>query len=355
VSNAAPALRRTLLAWYDEHKRPLPWRRSRDPYRIWVAEVMLQQTRVEVVIPAYRRFLRAFSTLEKLASSTQEQVLAQWSGLGYYNRARSLHKAVRLLVEHRGRSFPRSLEEARRLPGVGSYTAAAVLSVSYNLPLAAVDGNVIRVLSRLRCLDPPSATGEPYHAIAQALIDRRRPGDWNQALMELGQTTCLPRSPLCTTCPIARFCAAFTRGQVDLFPRRRQRPRSEKIRVRMQILRDRRGRVLLERGGFPYLRHLWLPPAEVLSSSATVPDQNGAPAGSFRHTILHRQFDVEVCTEVLRTGDLRRAIRKASADSVERRMFDSVQLARIGRSALLTKALGVATASSCASRSSGPI
>jgi A/G-specific adenine glycosylase len=173
------ALRRALLSWFDARRRNLPWRRTREPYRIWVAEVMLQQTRIAAVIPAYRRFLRRFPTLRRLAAADEEGVLAEWSGLGYYSRARSLRRAARILVERGDRSFPHSLKESLRLPCVGCYTATAVLSIAYGEPLAAVDGNIVRVLSRLRRLPAPSGNGEPYRSLAQRLLDPCRPGDWN--------------------------------------------------------------------------------------------------------------------------------------------------------------------------------
>jgi A/G-specific adenine glycosylase len=164
-------IRRALLRWYDANRRALPWRRDRNSYRVWVAEVMLQQTRIEVVIPAYRRFLLAFPTLAKLAAASEDEVLSLWSGLGYYSRARALHRAARLLVDSGACRFPRDYEAARKLPGVGPYTAAAVLSIAHGLPHAAVDGNVVRVLSRLACLLRPDSKGEPHAALA----DRRAP------------------------------------------------------------------------------------------------------------------------------------------------------------------------------------
>jgi A/G-specific adenine glycosylase len=210
-----PILRQRLLAWYATHRRDLPWRRSADPYRIWLSEIMLQQTRVAAVLEHYRAFLERFPTVEQLAAAPLSSVLAAWSGLGYYRRARALHRAARQIVERHGSRFPRTLPELRALPGVGRYTSAALASIAFGVPAAAVDGNVERVFSRLWAR--PSHAGEPCPpqspnrldcwALAEALLDRRRPGDWNQALMELGATVCLPRQPQCGRCPLKRWCA----------------------------------------------------------------------------------------------------------------------------------------------------
>jgi A/G-specific adenine glycosylase len=217
------AFRRTLLRWYRDNRRALPWRRSRDPYRIWVSEVMLQQTRVETVIPYYRRFLARFPNLKKLSRARLNTVLKQWEGLGYYARARNLHAAARMVVrEHRGR-IPDDPAAFRRLPGVGDYIAGAVLSIAHDLPLSAVDGNVKRVLSRLFCCATPvnlPAAVKRYRRMADALLDARNPGDFNQAMMELGALTCTPRDPGCPRCPVRRFCKAFRSERVSRFPRR---------------------------------------------------------------------------------------------------------------------------------------
>jgi A/G-specific adenine glycosylase len=325
----AAAIRRRLLSWYDANRRPLPWRRSRDSYRVWIAEVMLQQTRIEVVKPAYRRFLRIFPTLGQLAAAETDDVLAEWSGLGYYTRARALHRAAVAIVESGGKRFPDDYDAARALPGVGAYTAAAVLSIAYGLPLAAVDGNVLRVLSRLDCLPRPDARGEPHRALADALLERRRPGDWNQALMELGQTICLPRAPRCDRCPLRRYCRAFIGRRVHMHPPPKPRPKRECVELTMTVLRDRAGRILLERGHFPYLPQMWLPPIEIGASV------NGCDTvAAFRHAILHRDFRVRVSARTLPAARLRRQARSGN-----RRLFDEQRLARIGRSSLLTKAL----------------
>ncbi|HYX69772.1 MAG TPA: A/G-specific adenine glycosylase, partial [Terriglobales bacterium] len=186
------AFRAALLAWYGRHRRALPWRATRDPYRVWVSEIMLQQTRVNAVLEHYRRFLRRFPDVRALARARQSSVLAAWSGLGYYRRARALHAAARRLVRDFDGGFPRTAEAMRTLPGIGRYTAAAVSSIAFGEPQAVVDGNVERVLERLVGRHLPAA--QAWELAAQ-LLDRAHPGDFNQAMMELGATVCLPREP----------------------------------------------------------------------------------------------------------------------------------------------------------------
>jgi len=208
----AAALRRRLLAWYRRHRRAMPWRGTRDPYRIWVSEVMLQQTQVATARPFYQRFIARFPTLAALGRAHESSVLAAWAGLGYYRRARHLHEAARVVArEHAGR-VPDDPEAFGGLPGVGRYTTGAVLSIAFDRPLPALDGNVARVLSRLFAL--PATVREPrgaraLWALAEALVPARGAGDWNQAVMELGATVCLPRAPRCEACPVRTMCLAL--------------------------------------------------------------------------------------------------------------------------------------------------
>ena len=203
-------LQQQLLAWYDAHARDLPWRETRDPYRVWLSEIMLQQTRVAAVIEHYHEFLRRFPSVEKLASAREASVLAAWSGLGYYRRARMLRAAAKVVVREHGGRFPQTAGELRVLPGIGRYTAAAIASIAFGEPVAVVDGNVERVLQRI---SGTRLAGEPLWAAAGDLLDHRRPGDFNQAMMELGATVCIPRAPGCLTCPVVKLCA--TRGEMD--------------------------------------------------------------------------------------------------------------------------------------------
>jgi A/G-specific adenine glycosylase len=215
INSRDQIFRAQLLAWYDAHARDLPWRqRPRaampgDPYRVWLSEIMLQQTRVAAVLAHYHEFLRRFPTAEKLARAREASVLAAWSGLGYYRRARMLHAAAKVVVRERAGKFPETAEGWRELPGVGRYTAAAIASIAFGEPVAVVDGNVERVLQRI---SGRGLTGEDFWLAAERLIDRERPGDFNQAMMELGATVCTPRAPACLTCPVVELCA--TRGEV---------------------------------------------------------------------------------------------------------------------------------------------
>ena len=197
------AFRRALLGWYDQHRRELPWRKTRDPYRIWLSEIMLQQTRVAAAVDHYRIFLKRFPDVQALAAATEDAVLAAWSGLGYYRRARMLYQSARELVRKHGGRFPQTADALRALPGIGRYTAAAIASIVFAEPVAVVDGNVERVLRRLTGID--LATPQTWQH-AQALLANSRPGDFNQAMMELGATVCLPRQPRCTACPVRKWC-----------------------------------------------------------------------------------------------------------------------------------------------------
>ncbi|MCU0560393.1 MAG: A/G-specific adenine glycosylase [Desulfobacterales bacterium] len=219
----APLFRRRLLEWYQRRQRPLPWRKTHDPYRIWVSEVMLQQTQVKTVQPYYVRFIKRFPTLRRLAGADLQDVLKQWEGLGYYARARNLHRACTIVLKQHGGRVPDTWGPFRVLPGVGDYIAAAVLSIAFNRPHAVVDGNVKRLLARLLTLTAPvnrAASHRLFQEQAARLLDRRRSGDFNQAMMELGALVCTPSSPQCPLCPLVRFCAAHRSGATARFPRR---------------------------------------------------------------------------------------------------------------------------------------
>jgi A/G-specific adenine glycosylase len=250
AARANAALQKRLLAWFASHRRALPWRASRDPYRIWVAEIMLQQTRIAAVIPYYDRFLEKFPTVESLASARVDEVLRLWSGLGYYSRARNLHRAAQEIMSQHAGKFPRTLEAALELPGIGHYTAAAVLSIAYDVPLAVLDGNVARVLARLGAIRGDLRESRRWRSLAetaQRLLPPRAPGDWNQGLMELGEIVCTPRNPACGECPVARFCRAHESGLTERIPAPRRKRAPVKIRIAAAILRDPAGRVLLVR------------------------------------------------------------------------------------------------------------
>lgn len=238
-----------LLAWFDRHRRDLPWRRTRDPYAVWISEVMLQQTRVETVLPYYKRFLERFPTVEALASAEVDEALALWSGLGYYRRARQLHAAARRIVES-GQGFPRTLEGLQLLPGIGSYTAAAVASIAFGVPAPVLDGNVERVMCRWLALgDDPKSGGARRQLLAAAagLLDPERPGDSNQALMEMGATICTPRRPKCLLCPIASGCRAAAEGDPERYPAPRVKREAERRRLLVAVVEDASGVLLFRR------------------------------------------------------------------------------------------------------------
>jgi A/G-specific adenine glycosylase len=232
-------LRQALLAWYNANRRDLPWRKSTDPYRVWVSEIMLQQTRVDAVIPYYNRWLATFPDLDSLAAAELQEVLKHWEGLGYYSRARNLHRAACLVREQHNGRLPETFESLRELPGVGEYTAGAIASISYNQKHPAVDGNVRRVLSRV--FDMPAPGMKAIRQVAERIVDPQRPGDFNQSLMELGATICLPRKPSCNACPIRTFCRALANGTVDERPGRKNKKPipTEHVNTLVRIESDR--------------------------------------------------------------------------------------------------------------------
>jgi len=285
-------IRRRILNWYRKNRRDLPWRRTCDPYRIWISEIMLQQTRVAAVIPYYQRFFDRFPDIQALATAEEQDLLAGWAGLGYYSRARNLQKAARKILDLGG--FPKDYPTLRALPGVGDYTAAAIASIAFNLPHAVLDGNVIRVLSRL--------TGESgnvdsavvrtrLRAVADSLIDPRHPGEFNQGLMELGATVCLPKQPQCLLCPLSRDCRARQSGRQYELPVKSARPGP--IDVEIQLL-------LIEKAGMILA---WKRPAESrrLAGFWELPEPAQVPRArvesriaGFRHTIVNTNYSYSV-------------------------------------------------------------
>jgi len=294
-------LRRALLRWFSRSKRPLPWRRTRDPYAIWVSEMMLQQTTVATVIPYYERFMRRFPDVVSLAASNEDDVLASWSGLGYYSRARNLRHAAKQLVEHHGGRFPTDIERALTLKGVGRYTASAVTSMAYGTPDAVVDGNVRRVLSRLHAV---RHLGESdAQTKAQLLLSTRSPGAWNEAMMELGAMVCIPRNPRCKACPVASQCLG--RDRPEHWSKGKPRRQTIPTVVEMALV-ERGGRILLTRnregdlmGGLYELPHGGLPrrtaPTQSLRDRyrGTLRIDTDA-AATFRHTVTHHRIEARV-------------------------------------------------------------
>ncbi|MCS6928897.1 MAG: A/G-specific adenine glycosylase [Saprospiraceae bacterium] len=215
--------REGLFRWHAQHSRPLPWKGERDPYRIWLSEIILQQTRVEQGLAYYERLVSVYPTVEHLARAPLEEVLKHWQGLGYYSRARNLHRAAQHIVFERNGIFPKTFEEIRQLKGVGDYTAAAIASFAFNLPYAVLDGNVYRVLSRFFGIETPINTSKAqkeFSALAQQLLDPARPGAYNQAIMDFGASCCRPRQPTCNECPLAAGCVALQENRVGELPRK---------------------------------------------------------------------------------------------------------------------------------------
>jgi A/G-specific adenine glycosylase len=276
--------RRELLGWYDANRRDLPWRRTRDPYAIWLSEIMLQQTRVAAVLEHYRIFLERFPDVETLAAASQDDVLAAWSGLGYYRRARMLHQCAREVVERDDGRFPETAEGLRDLPGIGRYTAAAIASIAFGEPIAVVDGNVERVLERLG--GGGRSSGKNWER-AQQLLAPSRPGDFNQAMMELGATICLPREPRCLLCPIRQFCA--TKGEIT-----RAKPAVRQQRKQIWCLLERRDghvRLVQRSKESSLMAGMWELPQWAETPRIAVP---GAAWRIFRHSITVTDYTVHV-------------------------------------------------------------
>ena len=232
--------RRRLLAWFALHRRDLPWRRTRDPYRVWISEIMLQQTQVATVIPYYERFLAAFPDVHALAAAPEHDVLKLWEGLGYYRRARQLHRAARVLLATHGGVFPRDLDAVRELPGIGRYTAGAILSIAFDLPAPILEANTVRLFTRLLAYqgDPASTAGQRLlWQAAEALLPRKQTGEFNQALMELGSLICTPRAPACDSCPVPLLCGARLQSLVEELPRMRAKVAITPVREAAIVIR----------------------------------------------------------------------------------------------------------------------
>ncbi|HUG39707.1 MAG TPA: A/G-specific adenine glycosylase [Longimicrobiales bacterium] len=280
-----------LLHHFDRTRRDMPWRRTSDPYAIWVSEVMLQQTRVEAVIPYWERWMARYPSVEELAEADLDDVLRHWQGLGYYTRARNLHRAAREVRERHAGRVPGDRDELRRLPGVGEYTAGAVASIAFGRRVPAVDGNVRRVLSRLYDLEHPRAA--ELRRLADALVPAGRPGDFNQALMELGATLCTPRSPRCGDCPVSAWCRARALGVQDERPRRRPPRRVPEEAVETDVVVRGDGALLLvRRPDRGLLAGLWEPPGDHRPSGVQALIEAADPGPALEpvvHTFTHKR------------------------------------------------------------------
>jgi len=319
---SAAALRRALLDWYDAGHRELPWRSARDPYAIWVSEVMLQQTQAARVAEYWPRFMAAFPTASVLAGARADDVLAAWSGLGYYRRARMLHEAAALVVARGG--LPRTASELRDLPGMGEYTAAAVASIAFGEAVPVLDGNAVRVFGRLLALKeshPTAARVRELRELAERLIDPARPGDWNQAVMELGAVVCLPPAPRCSVCPIARSCGARRSGAPASYARPRRSAGTVRFAEAAAVI-VRNGRVLMVPGpgAQGWWGGLWMLPRVAVTGAADAPallaeavrrefgpvcEFDGRPA-PFRYSVTRHRVDGFAYRAVKVRGAVRR-------------------------------------------------
>jgi A/G-specific adenine glycosylase len=338
------AIRQKLLGWYDKAGRDLPWRQTRDPYAVWVSEVMLQQTRVETVIPYYERFLESFPTTHALAQADEDTVLSHWSGLGYYRRARLLHAGVREVVAEYGGEVPQDADARRALPGVGRYTAGAIGSIAFDKEEPIVDGNVTRVLARLLRIKTPigtSATTNRLWKEAARLVPGERPGDLNQALMELGATVCTSKKPRCESCPVAEGCEAFAHGEVEALPVPRPRKAPKEVNLTAVVATRGRGadrKVWLVKGDEPLFGGLWgVPMAEgsaraVLSDAGLRGRLGSDPVADIEHALTHRRLRIDVY----------RAPAARAEESRTRRPFATEELESVGISTLTKKVLATA-------------
>lgn len=316
------AFRKQLLGWFRQFQRDLPWRHTRDPYRIWLSEIMLQQTRVAAAIPYYDKFLQRFPDIATLSRALEEEVLRLWSGLGYYSRARNLQKAAQQIAAKHGGSFPVCADDVRALPGIGEYTAAAILSIAFNEKCAVLDGNVARVLARLGAVGGEVRESKHWRRLqstADKMLDQGSPGEWNQAMMELGATLCTPKSPQCLLCPVAQFCEGRKLGLAESLPEKRRKRAAVKVTLAAAVFLDPRGRTILlpppcERNDEALADHvptlvskIWhFPTVSVRHDSATElrlflqsrlsracnANLQLASAGRVRHTVTYRDITI---------------------------------------------------------------
>jgi A/G-specific adenine glycosylase len=335
-------LHEDLLRWYEAERRDLPWRRTRDPYAIWVSEIMLQQTRVDTVIPYYERFLARFPTAMALAEAPEDDVLAMWSGLGYYRRARLLHAGARAVAE-RG-EVPRNREGLLSVPGIGRYTAGAVASIAFAEPVGLVDGNVARVLSRVLLIeeDMRKAGMRKAETIADAIVAERDPGAWNQALMELGATICLPLHPACARCPIATSCAARAEGRQHELPVLAPKKKPEARRVQALVATRGDHVLLLRRKRDLLFGGLWEPPClqGTLAARKDLARRFGVkdakPSGKVTHVLSHRKLTIDVARGSASENAVNAALPEEydAARFVTQSAFDTLGIATLARKIL---------------------
>lgn len=353
------ALRERLLAWYRANKRDLPWRRTRDPYAIWLSEVMLQQTRVETVVPYWARFVRDYPTVHDLAEAPLDDVLAKWSGLGYYRRARALHEAARQIAVERDGIFPRAATELRTIKGIGPYTAGAVASIAFDEPAPVVDGNVLRVYARIFEVedDLRSAKGvQKIWSIASEVIPSKNAGDFNQALMELGATICTPKSPRCLLCPVRELCAASAHGREETLPHLAPKKAPKEWRRVALVVTDGDRVLVARRRGDALFGGMWEPPAvdddegtdeRPRALAKLVRLQRGASCTEMepvQHVLSHRKMTLRVLALEAKSAHL-----TPNDEYEEAAWMTAAELDRVGVSTLARKVLAAGAAGLSAS------
>ncbi|MGC1272384.1 MAG: A/G-specific adenine glycosylase [Planctomycetaceae bacterium] len=359
------SFRRRLVAWYGKHGRSLPWRESRDPYRVWVSEVMLQQTTVAAVVPYYERFLARFPTVQSLAAASEHDVLRQWEGLGYYSRARNMHAAAKRIVAEHGGAFPRTLHELTSLHGIGRYTAGAIASFAFDEPAPIVEANTLRLYSRLLAYsgDPRSTAGQKrLWALAGQIVPDNHAGRFNHALMDLGATVCTVKQPKCETCPVRRNCRAFEAGSQHSIPALASRPAVTDVTEAYIVVRKGDEVLLRRRSERERWAGLWDFPRCELPGDAvfTTPARNGQQTLPLGEGLTSQQRDVLEDQVASQTGirttlgepfaELRHGVtrfrirvicfearyqsgrvRNATTRWVKRTAFDELALSRTGR------------------------
>lgn len=309
------SIARAVERWFALHQRPFPWRRTYAPYEVWISEVMAQQTRIEVVVGYFEKFLLRFPDVASLAGATADEVTAEWSGLGYYRRARMLREGAVAVIERFGGKLPESVEELLTIPGIGRYTAGAISSIAYRHRAPIVDGNVARILARLE------GDEDPWRHATSLVAACRKPRDFNQGLMEIGALVCRPRNPLCMECPVRSECVAFATDRIHELPSKTEKAATRTLRLDIYLVTDDRGRILLRRETGPLMTGLFhLPHGDTtLLSAPPLTFREAKPIGSFRHTVTSRRIEFTLfsaATETAGEGAGQPAVARGAGESI---------------------------------------
>lgn len=290
-----------LLVWFDENKREMPWRKTNDPYAIWVSEIMLQQTQVDTVIPYYEKFITRFPTVAALAAATREEVYNYWQGLGYYRRAENLHKGARMIEQEYDSVFPREIEQVKKIPGIGPYTMGAVMSIAFHMPVPAVDGNVMRILSRYFLIDADISIAKNRKLFDEKVMELmpEDPNRFNQALMELGALVCTPKNPKCNECPVQKNCGAYQNNRMEEFPVKKAKTKVIPVRYRVFIIKKEDVYWMVKRPEEGILANLWgFPMIEKNKTYVGIKEDSEEPLRGEKlteviHVFTHRKWMME--------------------------------------------------------------